>query len=239
MPFFTPRGLKIGFDIPFAFALIGRLYPKRTAFQVLKTTEGLEVLPSLLAFVAAIAVMVLSPSLLGLSLGIIVGRLVGVFMIEQVSFVPGLPRAATLMSWITGFGLLWGTLIVLSFATLGWYGLLTCAASWLVSILLDKAIELWLTFPRSKLTKMGFTRAELEFYLAYRLHAHELGVADTWSLSDEELDSGKWVECLQDYAKNYPGAVQRFAQDYYAVISDVRGATEWQKREIKRQRSAP
>ena len=51
MAIYTPRGLKIRLSIGHAFGLMARLYPKVDAFNVLKTTEGLEGTPTVLAFI--------------------------------------------------------------------------------------------------------------------------------------------------------------------------------------------
>ena len=54
MSIYTGRGLKIRLPIDYGFALMQRLYPAVDAFKVLRTTEGLELLPSCMAFIAAI-----------------------------------------------------------------------------------------------------------------------------------------------------------------------------------------
>ena len=45
MPIYTPRGLNIRVEIPYAFALMARLTPQVEPVAVLKTTEGLEFKP--------------------------------------------------------------------------------------------------------------------------------------------------------------------------------------------------
>ena len=54
MPLYTPRGLKIRLPKSYAFALIGRLYGKETAFRVLKLTEEVENLGALAITIAAL-----------------------------------------------------------------------------------------------------------------------------------------------------------------------------------------
>ncbi len=67
MPIYTPRGLKVRLSIDYAFALMARLHPGVNAFQVLKTTEGIESLPQSFAFLAALFcfVLKLTPSQIG------------------------------------------------------------------------------------------------------------------------------------------------------------------------------
>ncbi len=50
MAIFTPRGLKIRLATDLAFTYLARLHPKFTAFQVLKTVEGIDLIPSTFAF---------------------------------------------------------------------------------------------------------------------------------------------------------------------------------------------
>ena len=52
MAIYTPRGVKIRTSVPYAFGLMARLNPKVTPFRILKTTEGIESLPGMLAFIA-------------------------------------------------------------------------------------------------------------------------------------------------------------------------------------------
>ncbi len=54
MAIFTPRGLKIRLPVDYAFALMARLYPKVDAFKVLKTTESLELIPSVITLLTGL-----------------------------------------------------------------------------------------------------------------------------------------------------------------------------------------
>lgn len=54
MAIYTPRGLKIRLSIQYCFTLLARLYPEVDPYTVLKTTEGLEFIPSFLAVLASL-----------------------------------------------------------------------------------------------------------------------------------------------------------------------------------------
>lgn len=58
MTIITPRGLKVRIPVPYAFALMARLYPEVSPFRVLKTTEGIESIPGMLAFTFGITAIV-------------------------------------------------------------------------------------------------------------------------------------------------------------------------------------
>jgi hypothetical protein len=70
MAIYTQRGLKIRVAVPYVFGLMARLNPKVSPFRILKTTEGIESLPVMLAFVVGIVAFVLP--LPALEIGIVV-----------------------------------------------------------------------------------------------------------------------------------------------------------------------
>jgi hypothetical protein len=62
--------------------------------------------------------------------------------------------------------------------------------------------------------KVGFplSQAEVNFLNAYRLHADRLGLSRSIEVGEDEIRSGGWQQCLEDYATKYPEAVARFAR---------------------------
>lgn len=97
MALYTPRGLKIRIAVPDAFGLMARLYPKVSAFRVLKTTEGIESLTSLATFIAAITcfIMKIDPFQIALVISItyIVSILINTF---GLFIIPGQVALGTL-----------------------------------------------------------------------------------------------------------------------------------------------
>ncbi len=95
MPVFTPRGLKIRFDSPYVFSLIGRVWSKdrkRDAFRVLKTCEGVEQLDTMLAYVAGLVVgLWTSYPVWAITIAVVAGRFVGFLVVRFGIFaIPGL-----------------------------------------------------------------------------------------------------------------------------------------------------
>ena len=54
MPIYTPRGLKIRLEPEYAFSLLARLDPRVPPFRVLKTTEGIDLVPSAIALIVGL-----------------------------------------------------------------------------------------------------------------------------------------------------------------------------------------
>jgi len=106
MAIYTPRGLKIRIAVPYAFGLMARLHPKVTPFRILKTTEGIESLPGMLAFIAGIIAFALHLPPLQIVLIVaaiqLVGKLINAF---GLYIVPGLVNLGTLFSYISGYGI--------------------------------------------------------------------------------------------------------------------------------------
>ncbi|HLE17147.1 MAG TPA: hypothetical protein VI728_02550 [Syntrophales bacterium] len=120
MAIYTPRGLKIRLGMNHAFALMARLYPKVDAFKVLKTTEGLESIPGMLAFIVGVTSFYsgFDPYEIGLYtlIASVAGTAITTF---GIFIVPGLPKLGTLYSYISGFGILLILLAVYGFVSVG------------------------------------------------------------------------------------------------------------------------
>ncbi len=225
MSFMTPRGLKIRIEIPYAFALMARLAPKRSAFRVLKTVEGLEQIPPIFGFIAAFYVLLTSPAIFLLIYSIVIGRVIGTLIIWFGLFIiPGLTQIATIVSYLSGYGILLTISVVTSFLIIGWQGVLALIGGWLISMLASGIIQWTIGWVRSKQIGQPITQSEINFFNAYRLHADACGVTPDLVLSQEEEQSGKWLACLEEYASNYPQAVSRFADSYYQAITGARRA---------------
>ena len=80
MAIFTPRGLKIRLPFDYAFALIARLYPKVDAFEVLKTTEGLKLIPSLITFITGFVCFYLRLPVFEIGLYVFIASIAGFLM---------------------------------------------------------------------------------------------------------------------------------------------------------------
>ncbi len=214
MAIYTPRGLKIRLSVNHAFALMARLYPKVGAFQVLKTTEGLESIPGMLAFVAGTTSFYLKLDPYSIGLYVLVASVVGTIITTFGLFVvPGLPRLGTLYSYISGFGILLIILAVYGFLSVGWQGVVAFFVGKLVAGVINNAIGFWNAKRIHSKIGTPLTISEINFFNAYRLHAAGLGKSTDMTVSEEELKEENWKECLEDLALKWPEVVGRFTVD--------------------------
>ncbi len=219
----TPRGLKIRVEIPYAFGLMGRLAPARDAYRILKTTEGLEHIPSTLGLCAGLYVLLTTPAILPLIYAVVIGRILGKLLLWFGLFiVPGLIQLTTIVSFVSGYGLVLVPSGILCFLIIGWQGLLAFAGAWVVSMIIGGLIDWMLAWRRSKRLGQAISLSEINFFNAYRLHADSCGVTSDIVLPESEAQSGKWLECLEEYAKNYPKAVARFGESYAQAVASAR-----------------
>ncbi len=213
MAIYTPRGLKIRLPMDYAFALIARLYPRVDAWRVLKTTEGLEHIPSVLSLIVGIECVVTHIPPLHLGLAVFVASLIGSFITRRGMYlVSGLPGLGTAYSYFSGFGLILAAQVVGGFVFVGWHGVLafylgTWAASccnWMFEFMQAKNIH-----RQSGLAVFG---SEINFVNAYRLHASALGLDTNVDVSEEELCPESWWQAYQQFAEKYPEVVGRFSE---------------------------
>jgi hypothetical protein len=211
MTVYTPRGLKIRIDVPYAFGLMARLYPTVSPFRVLKTAEGLQSTGRLLAFVVGVTAfgLGLSPleTLVLVSGASFVGALLGVFGIV----IPGLVWLSVMYSYVSGFGVLLAVLLVTGFLTVGWPGVLAFMAGSAVGALASMVVELWRTRRYMHTIGHPLTSAEVSFFNAYRMHASKMGVTTCINLDDEESSAESWRPALDDLVARWPSVAQRLA----------------------------
>lgn len=214
MAIYTPRGLKIRLSIPHAFALVARLYPRVSAFRVLKTTEGLESVPDLLAMLACLASFVAraEPLQIGLyTLGAaVVGKLITLF---GFYIIPGLPMLGTMYSYASGFGVLFILVAVAGFVLVGWQGVVAFLVAKLLAGIVNTVLDFTNTYRIYKQLGIAITTSQINFFNAYRLHASKLGETTDISVSDEELNEENWREAFEDLATSWPEVVSRFRPD--------------------------
>lgn len=214
MAIYTPRGLKIRIAVPYAFGLMARLHPKVTPFRILKTTEGIEVLPGMLAFIAGIVtfVMRLSPFEIGAAVAAaqLLGRLTNLF---GLYVVPGLIALSTVFSYFAGWGvfLIISAVVGLNFS--GWQGLLAFFLGRLAAGVVGLGLEFWQTSHYYKLTGHAFTSSEVHFFNAYRIHASRVGVTKDIDLNEEEMKEEHWAPTFEAFAIEWPEVVARFTND--------------------------
>ena len=210
MAIYTPRGLKIRLRMNHAFALMARLYPKVDAFKVLKTTEGLESIPGMLALVVGLISFYLGLDPYQIGLYTLIASVAGTAITTfGVFIVPGLPKLGTLYSYISGFGILLILSAVYGFVSVGWQGVVAFFIGKLIAGIINWGIEFWNTKRIHSKIKIPLTGSEINFFNAYRLHASELGKSTDITVSDEELKEENWKECFEDLAMRWPEVGRR------------------------------
>jgi len=213
MAIYTPRGLKIRLPVPFAFALMSRLHPRVSAFEILKTTEGLEELPAALSFVAALVCAFVRSSPQQLFLSVLASCLVALLINQLGLYIfPGLVALGTTYSYFSGWGLLLILIAIATFLTVGWLGVVAFAAAKISGWLISQVLE-W-SFTRRTFAGLGhpLTFSERHFLNAYRLHAAKLGITTDISLKLEEEDEAHWRPALDRLASEWPQIVARFTR---------------------------
>lgn len=205
MVLYTPRGLKIRLPIPYVFALIKRLYPKRNAYQVLTTTEAVDEIPSFLCNVALLTALFTKASFWGTIAAPTVAVLLGKVIIWNGLFVvPGLPTMALIWSYLPPSFLRVLFIAILGFVQTGWTGLWAVLLAYLMVTVLGEAASLFFAKLRSK---PGFivTESEACFFDAYNLHASAVGaITRNVGVSDEELEESNWVRLFLEYISSLP-----------------------------------
>ncbi len=214
MAIYTPRGLKIRIAVPYAFGLIARLYPKVSAFKVLKTTEGIESLTSIATFIAAIICFIMKIDPLQIAVVISITYIVSVLLNTFGLFViPGQVAIGTLYSYISGYGLLLIGIVIIGYLSTGWKGVLAYFVGTFIGWIVARAIELIETKRYFKLTGFAFTASERCFINAYRLHAAKHGITTNINLSEEEEKEENWRPAFEDLETQWPNVVARFTVD--------------------------
>lgn len=214
MAIYTPRGLKIRLRMNHAFALMARLYPKVDAFKVLKTTEGLESIPDMLALIVGLVSFYLKLDPHQIGLYTFIASVAGTAITLLGAFiVPGLPRLGTLYSYISGFGIILISAAVYGFISVGWQGVAAFFIGKFAAGLFNNVVEFWNVKRIHSKIGIALTLSEINFFNAYRLHASELGKSTDITVSDEELEEDNWKECLVDLAVKWPEVVRRFTND--------------------------
>ena len=214
MAIYTPRGLKIRLGVNHAFALMARLYPKVDAFKILKTTEGLESVPAMLAFIVGTASFYLGLNPYEIGLYVLIASVVGE-MITTFGFfiIPGLPKLGTFYSYISGFGILLTVLAVYGFFSVGWQGVVAFFVGKFLAGIINSSIGFWNVKRIHSKIGIPLTASEINFFNAYRLHASAIGKSTDITILDEELKEENWKECLEDLAIKYPEVVRRFTNN--------------------------
>ena len=213
MAIYTPRGLKIRLDTDLAFTYIARLYPTPTAFQVLKTTEAIELIPSLLSFYAGLYTIFTKSPMVDIAICVGIATLVG-GILNVIGFypIPFLVPISTAISYIYGYGLFSLAIILGSIFTVGWHAIIYFVvgrySAFLILYLIDN-IQMRYKF---KKTGMAITVSERSFFNAYKYYARQLGITTSLQLNEGERESGRWILPFKKLNSDWPEITAEFTK---------------------------
>ncbi len=214
MAIYTPRGLKIRLPVEYAFTLIGRLYPRVSAYKVLKTTEAIESLPNAFAYIVALNSFndSLSPH--------------QVFFFTFVTFVIGFivasfdifllyifELAGKIYSYLSGYFILYIIIVSYGYYASGWTGVLAYLLAVLLGELVKMGSEIIISKIRKSQKKRILTTSEFSFLNAYRFYAYKLAISRSVKVSENEIKSGKWQLPFSDLQAKWPEVTRRFSTE--------------------------
>jgi len=203
--FYTPNGLKIRISVPYAFALLARLRPKVRPEEALFLTEGLDLVGSLLGRVMFLVALgkhaSLGVTVMMVAGGTLLGRMItnyGIFIVPGISWVARLYAAVPwyLSMAVPALPALW---------MMRWSGLWRYIIASVVGLAVDFCLDMGFMTVNFEESGMMLSGAEASFINAYRLKASSLGMSTSVDVDEEELQTGKWQEALEDYL-SYQGS---------------------------------
>jgi len=214
MAIFTPTGLKIRLPMDYAFALMARLYPKVSAFRVLKTTEVIDLQPSFYASLAFVLALMFHQGYLASGLSVVLGGGFG-FTLRRFGLVlfPGQVGLAVLYSYIGGIPFIYLPIAVVLIYFIGWKFVLIYLIARMIIWLVTFPIEITQMRHIFKDTRMAMGTSEHSFINAYRIHADHLGISTDTTVAPVELEEANWRKVYSGLAVNWPKVVSRFTSE--------------------------
>lgn len=214
MAIFTPRGLKIRVATEHAFALMARLHPRVDSFTILKTAEGFELLPAAITLLVGLASFTLKAGLVPIAVAVAV---VSIFTRTIVYLGVPLPawlvRIGTAYSLLSGYGVFLLCVFAVGFPTVGWKGIAAYFVGKAVGGIVNSVVEMKSSWSSYESGGSALTGSEVSFFRAYIMHAKCLGASCDLKVSEQELQSMKWRETLNDLTLKWPEVVARFTVD--------------------------
>src|SRR5260221_13982219 len=193
MAIYTPRGLKIRLSVDQTFALMSRLYPEVDAFHILKLTEGLEAVPTMLGLIAGLICFYFKVSAFQIGILVFVAGLAGELITTfGLFFIPGLPKLGELYSYLSGYGIWLLITIVFGFISVGWLGVAAFFIGKFLALGIGARLDMWNMKRIHSKTGLAPTKSEVNFFNAYRLYANKLGKSTNIDVSQDELKEENW-----------------------------------------------
>lgn len=219
MAIYTPTGLKIRFPVPEAFALIARVEQNATPFRILMATEGIELVPNMLRFIAALLCFWYQQSFLATFLWCILATLAGMFInILGAHRVPGLVRVSTVYSFFNVWELCTIITILVGTFVSGWESslayALSCAAGLILGSTEEYLVHRFRGLHVAYLSGIPLVGAERSFVNACRYFGGKTGIQDLLESNEREITEGvDWKGALGRFGSSWPQVAMHF--DYF------------------------
>lgn len=207
MAVFTPKGLKIRFEIDYCFALLARLYPKISPYKVLRLTEGLESIPGFLAVLTGLVCFLFHVEPLKIGFWVCGISIIG-YLITVTGFYvfPGLPFLSTLYSTFTGFGIYYILMAIIGFFLVGWKGVFAFFIGRTIAGLFNTVYGSIESSRLHKKTGLVLFGSERNFVNAYRIYASKIGKSTDVEVSEDELNEENWKKTFRSYMLHCPSS---------------------------------
>lgn len=211
MAIYTPRGIKIRLQTEEAFTYIARLQPKFSAFQVLKTVEGIQLIPSVFGFVTGLFLFFTDYSAVDIGLYVGLASILGILLKESGFYIiPFLVRIITGLSYLHGFGFFTISILLTGLLTVGWKGTMFYFIGRWIASLINSLVDILHTKRIFKKTGITVTASERNFFNSYRLHASRMGISTSLNVGEEEIASKSWELPLMKLGMEWPQVTARF-----------------------------
>ena len=208
MPFFTPHGLKIRLPIDYSFALMQRVYPSISAYQVLLTTEYFDRIPQSLSFISAILCFIFQADLIWAVFLIASAHVIGhMYRISGLFVDQFFIKISRLYSFFAGWGLYFIIIAIVGFLLMGWKGPVAYILGRISALIVNGAIDYFNAKRMQRTAGIVVTTSEFDFLNSYRSFAHRFNKSLDLEVSDEELKEYSWHPTYNDLAEHYPHIV--------------------------------
>jgi hypothetical protein len=203
--FYTPGGLRIRIPVQEAFSLIARIHPNRKGIDILRTTDGLDKFPSFFTDIVVLSLLWYQINLWGLVAGAVLSTIVFTLMVVFGVFT-GVSSLVWRLHKVLPDVIRWAVVYGLAYLIQGVDGmkitLFALLAGYVTEVLLDAFITM----------AFKMTISELEFLQAFQFHAKKFGITYLEQPTSEEIEEGKWLVPLTEYASAVPAGIPQDIQ---------------------------
>ena len=203
--FITPRGVKIRMPVEDAFAMMGRLYPKRKPEEILKTVEGLDFISNMVVYITLLFLIYMNVNIISFILLTSIAVIFAKFIVHKGLIFSHRMIIPYYLSLIP-FTIWYAVMFVFAFLNNGLSGVGILLGALIISFVIENIYESFVV----KAYNGKITMAEIEFILAYRLHAVSVNIAweeDCYDM-EAEIENNTWEKPLYEYISKFPHTIR-------------------------------